>query len=319
MSQVSEKHTGIIRDAVERLFACVVETYGLRPDDVLPRIERALGKYLFVENVAVGRVEIEQFIAGIRGEELCLIEACERGDEGAWRELSSRFDSAVRSAARRIAANSEEADDLANSIWADLYGLRQDSAGKRKSKLAYYSGRGSLAGWLRAVATQIAVDNYRKQSRLVQIEENSEFEARVNEAANADGKLFSHIENPESILINKSMKADVSRAFRSAIAELDPEDRLVLKLYYFDNLKLKEIGAAFGYHEATASRKLTRIHKEIRKSVEKLLQNEHGWSSCEITRHLSETAENLGISIEKMIGLIVVYSALQEFWSRYVP
>ena len=64
----------------------------------------------------------------------------------------------------------------------------------------------------------------------------------------------------------------MSEALSTAIAELEAEDRLILKLYYFDDLKLKDIAATFGYHEATASRKLTRVQTEIRKRRRKGLR-----------------------------------------------
>ena len=72
------------------------------------------------------------------------------GDETAWADLVKNFDSTVKSAARKYAKNAEDTEDLAGSIWAELYGLKKDADGKLKTKLSYYSGRGSLAGWLRA-------------------------------------------------------------------------------------------------------------------------------------------------------------------------
>jgi len=53
---------------------------------------------------------------------LCLILACERGDETAWSDLVKNFDGTVKSAARKYAKNAEDAEDLAGSIWAELYG-----------------------------------------------------------------------------------------------------------------------------------------------------------------------------------------------------
>src|SRR5205823_5197700 len=170
----------------------------------------------------------------------------------------------------KMSSNQEDAEDLASSIWAELYGLRQDADGKKKSKLGYYSGRGSLAGWLRAVVSQLAIDQYRKQSKYVQIEENREFENLANEASEHSGNgLVSHSDNPEEILTERQTASDVTEVLQTSIASLDAEDRLILKLYYFDDLKLKDIAAVFGYHEATASRKLVRVQSEIRKAVEK--------------------------------------------------
>jgi hypothetical protein len=43
-------------------------------------------------------------------------------------------------------------------------------------------------------------------------------------------------------------------------------------------------------HEATASRRLTRLHGDIRRRVEALLTGEHNWTREETARTLSEVA-----------------------------
>ena len=105
---------------------------------------------------------------------------------------------------------------------------------------------------------------------------------------------------------------DVAKALRSCIESLDAEDRLILKLYYFDDLKLKDIAATFGYHEATASRKLVRVQSEIRKSVERELKKSHGWNDSEVKRYLSETAAKLGFSLEKMFAVLIALALVQD-------
>ena len=90
---------------------------------------------------------------------------------------------------------------------------------------------------------------------------------------------------------------------------------LFRSLYYFDDLKLKDIAASFGYHEATASRKLVRVQSEIRKSVEKALRERHGWSDGEVKRYLADTAMNLGITFEKMFAVLLVAAMVQEFFT----
>lgn len=310
----------VVEESIERLLGRASDSRGLTANDLAVRVQLVLGKYLFRDNARPQHTEIKQFIDEIRADDLCLVIACERGDEKAWEELVANFDATVKSAARKISANNEDAEDLASSIWAELYGLRQDADGNKKSKLAYYSGRGSLAGWLRAVVSQLAVDQFRKQSRLVQVEEAREFENLANEAAestnNDHNHLVSHADNPEELLTEKQSASDVSKALRAAIEALEAEDKLILKLYYFDDLKLKDIAAAFGYHEATASRKLVRVQSEIRKLVEKSLREHHGWTGQEVKRHLSETASKLGLSVEKLVAGMVLLAMMQEtvFW-----
>jgi RNA polymerase sigma-70 factor, ECF subfamily len=312
MSALPSKFAEFIEEAVQRLLARADDARGLSVGDVVPRVEKAVQKYLLKDGADADRIEIREFVDEIRADDLFLIMACERGDERAWEELVAGFDPAVKSAARKMTSNAEDAEDLAGSIWAELYGLRQDAEGNKKSKLAYYSGRGSLAGWLRAVVSQLAIDEHRKQSRLVQIEEDREFENLAAEASGSDNGLVAYSENPEELLGERESAADVGSALREAMAGLEAEDRLILKLYYFDGLKLKDIAATFGYHEATASRRLTRIQADIRKAVEKRLKQDHGWTEAEVRRHLADVAERLGISFEQMLAVVMFMAMMQE-------
>src|SRR5436190_9414409 len=314
MSPIAEKQKNTVDEAIEHLISRAENARGLNGEAVSARVRAALDKYLLRDSPGAANKEIKEFIAEIRSDDLCLIIACERGDELAWEDLVANFDSTVKSAARKISSNNEDAEDLASSIWAELYGLRTDADGNKKSKLAYYSGRGSLAGWLRAVVSQLAVDQFRKQSKFVQIEEDREFENLANEAAGDNHHFVAHSDTPEDLLTEKQTEGDVAEALQASIAGLEAEDRLILKLYYFDDLKLKDIAATFGYHEATASRKLTRVQTEIRKGVEKGLRERHGWTDGEVKRHLSETAASLGVNLETMFAALLVLVLVQDFW-----
>ena len=320
MNSVAEKHQNTIDEAIARLISRAENSRGLEAKDLRLRVLSALEKYLLRDNENASGTEIKTFVDEIRADDLCLIIACEKGVETAWNDLVKNFDSTVKSAARKISGNNEDAEDLASSIWAELYGLKQDKDGKLRTKLAYYSGRGSLAGWLRAVVSQLAIDEFRKQSRFVQIEENREFENLANESSEKTDNLtiISHSDNPEQIFSEKQTQKDVAEALKKAIDELEAEDKLILKLYYFDDLKLKDIGATLGFHEATASRKLVRVQTEIRKSVEKILKNRHGWSEREVKRYLSETAEKLGINLEKMFAILLIFALVQEIFESGV-
>jgi len=310
----------IVDEAIVRLLSRAENSRRLTAADLFARVSKALEKYLLRDNETASNAEIKDFIDELRADDLCLILACERGDETAWNDLVANFDATVKSAARKISANAEDAEDLASSIWAELYGLKHDKDGKLKTKLSYYSGRGSLGGWLRAVVSQLAIDGFRKQSKFVQIEENREFENLANESSEKTDNLnvVSHSDNPEELLSEKRTMKDVSAALKDAIAELEAEDKLILKLYYFDDLKLKDIGATLGFHEATASRKLVRVQTEIRKSVEKILKNKHGWSEKEVKNYLSETASKLGINLEKLFTILIICIFVQEIFETFV-
>ncbi len=314
MATLAAKHNSTIEECISRLLSRAEDSRGLKLSDLTDRITSSVEKYVLRDDEKAGHPEIMEFIDSLRADDLCLIIACERGDETAWGDIVLNFDSSVKSAAYKFAKNKEDAEDLASSIWAELHGLRLDAEGKTKAKLSYYSGKGSLAGWLRAVTNQLAIDQFRKMKRLVQTEDDREFENLAQDSAerSENNVVVSATENPEEIFSEKEAQTDILESLQSSIADLGDEDRLLIKLYYFDDLKLKDIAETFGYHEATASRKLVRVQKEIRKGVEKMLRIKHGWNENEVQRHLTESAEKLGLNLEKLFTAFIVIAILQE-------
>lgn len=319
-SAAVEKNRSQIEEAIARLISRASDSRRLEIADLRERVEKSIEKYVLRADENAPFAEIKEFVDALCADDLCLIIACEKNDEKAWEDLVKNYDGTVKSAARKMSNNSEDAEDLASSIWAELYGLKHDKDGKLKTKLSYYSGRGSLGGWLRAVVSQLAIDGFRKESKFVQIEEAREFERLANDSAeHTDNAAIVHATaNPEENFSARQTEKDVSDALRSAISRLEAENKLILKLYYFDDLKLKDIGAALGFHEATASRKIVRIQSEMRKSVEKILIGEHGWTREEVKRHLTDAASKLDVGLEKMFALFVVAALVQELFGAGV-
>ena len=297
MESSSRQIQKVLNDGAQRLLARASDNRSLARESLAPRISAAVDKYLLRDDPKISDAEIAKFIDELQADDLCLIIACERGDENAWNDLVERFTTTVRSAARSASSNEDAAEDLAQSIWAELYGLRTRKDGAPASKLAYYSGRGSLAGWLRAVVGQLAVDTFRKQSRLVQTEEDTDLDRLAQDASLGEGQaILAGIPTPEESISNRFAQADMQQALNTAVQELAAEDRLLVKLYYFDNLRLREAGAVLGVHEATASRRLTRIQTDLRKRVTRILIDERGWTQMETEKSFAEVAQHLDIA-----------------------
>jgi RNA polymerase sigma-70 factor (ECF subfamily) len=201
--------------------------------------------------VATPEAEIRTLILSLRVDELALARACAAGNNSAWEIFLTRFREKLHLAALRIAREDSAARELADTLYADLYGtnLRE---GKRVSKLSSYTGRGSLEGWLRTVLSQEFVNRYRRTKRLVSLDEESE-----------EGVQFQAPE-PEPIL---AADARLSQATDEALAYLSPEERMVLSAYYLDGRTLAEIARMLGVHESTISRKLDKLAKSLRKQI----------------------------------------------------
>ena len=195
--------------------------------------------------------ELREMYSTLRVEELALARACAEGNERAWEVFMSRYREKLYDVAAYITKESSSARELADSIYADLYGtvVRGD---KRVSKLASYTGRGSLEGWLRTVIAQEYVNRYRRQKRLVSLDEESE-----------DGVQFAAAETEAAAPVDARLEA----ATGEALAALPAEDRYVLAAYYLDGRTLAEIARSLSVHESTISRKLDKLARALRKQI----------------------------------------------------
>ena len=302
MSERRAQIEKLFTESTGRLLGCATDNHGLTVESLITRVEAAVNKYILRDDPQASLAVIGDFIDKLQADDLCLIVACEQGNQKAWTDLVERFSATVRSAARSASSNEEGAEDLGQSIWAELHGLRLREDGKPAGKLAYYSGRGSLAGWLRAVVAQLAIDQHRKQSRLVQTEEDADFD-RIIQHGQEENTWSGHgaAPNPELQISRKLAGAQLQKALAESIKQMSTEDRLLIKLYYFDGLRLREAGAVLGVHEATASRRLTRIHAELRQQVEHVLIDQEGWTKPETERAFSDVALNLEADLEPLL------------------
>ncbi len=197
-----------------------------------------------------------EMVATLHVGELILARACSAGNETAWDAFLTRFRVSLYESAYRIAKDDATGRELADGLYADLYGM-PNSEGRRISRLDYYMGRGSLEGWLRTVLSQQYVNRYRSQFRETSLEE--QVEAGVSFA--------------EPTVESAAMPDDrVAIAVAQTLVELGPEERYLLASYYLDQRTLADMGRQLRVHESTISRRLERVTRELRKRIRKRLQ-----------------------------------------------
>jgi RNA polymerase sigma-70 factor (ECF subfamily) len=195
--------------------------------------------------------EVRTFLRTLRVEELALARACAAGNNSAWELFLTRYREKLYQSALRIAREDSAARDLADSLYAELYGTNIRE-GERISKLSSFTGRGSLEGWLRTVLAQEFVNRYRRTKRLVSLEEENE-----------EGEQFAAPE-PEQV---PSADSRLESATDAALAALPAEDRFVLAAYYLDGRTLAEVARMMGVHESTISRKVDKLARTLRKKI----------------------------------------------------
>lgn len=223
------------------------EKFGLAPDSFAEILAEVCMKYL---PATATEAEARTFLLSLRVEELALARACAAGHNTAWELFLTRYREKLYQSALRIAREDSAARDLADSLYAELYGTT--TRGQRVSKLASFTARGSLEGWLRTVLAQEFVNRYRRTRRLVSLDEEGE-----------EGSQFAAPE-PEPV---SSPDSRLETATDAALSSLSSEDRMVLASYFLDGRTLAEIARLLAVHESTISRKVDKLAKSLRKKI----------------------------------------------------
>jgi RNA polymerase sigma-70 factor, ECF subfamily len=193
------------------------------------------------------------FLRGLHLRDLALAHGCARGREPAWRRFVHQFRAPLREAAVAITRSSSEGEDLADSLYSELFGLTERE-GRRWSPLATYSGRGSLMGWLRATLAQRHVDRHRAAHRETALESD-------------DIPAATSVSQPEAQTL-----ARLSHALTATLRTLSAEDRFLLSAYFLDGRTLLDLARLLRVHEATISRRVHRLTDDLHRKLLKQLE-----------------------------------------------
>jgi RNA polymerase sigma factor (sigma-70 family) len=253
-------------DSVQQLFAeSGAERWELSIESFQAVLCRSAAKRFGESSESVTR--IGEYLATLHVGDLALAAACAEGSEAGWNYFVAEYRGYLRAAAaailRRPAADPATIE-LADSLFADLYGLSGGKAGGR-SLLRYFHGRSSLKTWLRAVLAQRNIDSIRAGKKFDSLDDSGEDgeKRRVPEMSRLDAPADPHRE----LYLQRFREA-----LSLSLASLEPRDRSRLQSYYVEDHTLAEIGRELGEHESSVSRNLERIRKELRETVEGLLR-----------------------------------------------
>jgi RNA polymerase sigma-70 factor (ECF subfamily) len=221
------------------------------------------------------------FFRGLCVADLALARACARGNERAWEHFIAAYRQPLTRAAIAITGSETLGSDLADQLYAELYGLNERD-GQRRCPLLSYRGRGSLMGWLRTILAQRHVDHYRRTRREEPIEE---FDAPAPD--------------PPLRTLDRELSL-LELAIAQAVSSRNAEERYLLAAYYLDEQTLLEIARVLGVHEATVSRRLHRTTDQIRKQILKNLER-HGMSRRAAQEAMGADSRDIEVNLKKLL------------------
>lgn len=277
--------------------------WGLSRERFAASLERSAEKRLASGNLAPEK--LDEYLSALHLEDLALATACMENCEPAWEHFVSAYRPYLRAAAAAVlrrSSASPEACELADSLFAEFYGLA-DGARRERSLFRYFHGRSSLKTWLRAVLAQRHIDAIRAGRHFEALEDDD-----AKPSANKTPRAVSvqpadpHRERYITLFV---------RALQAALAALDPRDEQRLRLYYAKEQTLAEIGRQLAEHESSVSRNLDRIRLALRRAVEETLRNgcpaangfaaELGLSDAQISLCFEYASVDASFDLEKLL------------------
>jgi RNA polymerase sigma-70 factor (ECF subfamily) len=237
--------------------------------------------YGLAAGIAASGQQQAAYFRGLKLGDLVLARACAAGNERAWERFVAIYRQPLVRAAIAITGSDTLGRDLADQLYAELFGLTTRD-GERRCPLQSYRGRGSLIGWLRTTLAQRHVDHFRRSHREQPLEEY-DTAAPAAEPEQPAGEL-----------------TVLEKAVEGALLGCDAEDRVMLAAYFLDQRTLMQIGQVLHVHEATVSRKLKRVCQELRKQIVKNLQG-FGLSRRAADEALGADPRDLDLNLKKLL------------------
>jgi RNA polymerase sigma-70 factor, ECF subfamily len=172
------------------------------------------------------------FVPGAEGADLLLAAACLANDPRALGYLDALLINEVRRAVAPL--------DTTNALVDEVTQLVRERLLLPPARLCDYSGQGSLASWIRAVAVRIALNAKRPGAR-----EDPVSSVPDGVIAGAD---------PELALLRSRYREAFRTAFTEAVGGLTPRERTIMRLTSLDGLTCAQVGQMYGKDASTISR-----------------------------------------------------------------
>ena len=244
----------------------------------------ALAPDVFVARIAAHCASdgaIAEWLRDVRAPDLYLATACSERIPLAIETFDREYLSAVPAILARGGIRDVAADEVQQRVRERLF--------VGTSKIADYSGRGTLAGWLQVVVVRLAIDMLREQ-KARPIAEPAKLE---------DLDLGGY--DPELDLIKERYRVPFKLALRTALGELSSEQRNLLKLHFVDAVTLDKLATLFNVHRATVVRRIAQAREVVFDSVKRRLQAELGIDAREFEELLAIVRSRLELSLSALL------------------
>jgi RNA polymerase sigma-70 factor (ECF subfamily) len=167
-----------------------------------------------------------------------LIKGCVSGNRNAQGKLFNLYSNEMFGVCLYYSKDYTEAEDTLHDGFMKVF-----------QKIDQFEFKGSLAGWIRRVMVNTALEKFRKQHKLY--------------------ALGDEFENYEDINRENVISDLTANDLINLIRELTPQYRIVFNLYAIEGYSHKEIGEMLGISEGTSKSNLARARSVLQNKVKK--------------------------------------------------
>lgn len=185
----------------------------------------------------------------MREEDEMIIERVVNGDRHAYSILVDKYKDKVFSLVFGIVRNEDKAKELAQDVFVKTY-----------SALKNFRKESGFSTWIYRIAYNTAISETRKNKKRI-----FSFDDQLEKTLSMD---FSESYKTEEE--NDLKKALLHRA----IEQLQPEERLILMLYYFEEQSIEEISRSSGLSQSNVKVKLFRLRNRLKEIMVRIGKTE---------------------------------------------
>lgn len=224
--------------------------------------------------------------ASLDAAELYVATACARGDRGALLGFRARYFEPVTPSLRRMGLPDAQHDD----VWQKLCERLFVGNGDAPPRITRYAGGGDLPGLVKVAATRLALDWLEQDRRLTGVGD-SWLQA-----------LPAGASDPEMHAMKSQHRAELKEELETAIASLDPRERMILRLHLVERLGIDAIASLCAVHRATAARMVVRAKESLADRVR--LRLAERWSIGDTSMLALKTLvdSQLELSLERLLA-----------------
>ena len=183
-----------------------------------------------------------------------LIEACQRGDREAFRELFEAHKDRVWTVALRFTGDESAARDVTQQVFLKVF-----------TSIAGFRHESNFKTWLYRLVANECMDEFRKRRRLIPLDF---FRSASGDERDEDcGAIEMKDWRQEPLQEERLARIEVSEAVLAALAQLKPKLRMAIALKYFEDLSYEQMAEALGCSAGTVASRLNRGHKALARKL----------------------------------------------------